>query len=87
MCTFNAGSGSRLCVADVPNIADRCSCILFLWNLEMSEISEQRTEGENIVLCSNKQRTCFLAQYSGYGKILDCSTTWYSRLLYPGLKP
>lgn len=81
MCTFNAGSGSRLCVADAPNIADRCSCILFLWNLEMSEISEQGTEGENIVICSNsemdtdKQRTCFLAEYPGYGKILDCLTT------------
>lgn len=47
----------------------------------MSEISEQGTEGENIALCSNsemdtdKQRTCFLAEYPGYGKILDCLTT------------
>lgn len=36
---------------------------------------------------TDKQRACFLAEYPGYGKILDCSTTLYSRLLYPGLRP
>lgn len=50
-----ATSRSKLCVAGICNITDRCDCILFLCNLEMTEISEQGTDGENIALYSNRE--------------------------------
>lgn len=50
-----ATSRNKLCVADICNTTDRYDCILFLCNLEMTEISERGTDGENIVLCSNRE--------------------------------
>ena len=80
-CVLNyASSGSKLFKADIPNVTDRCDCILFLCNLEMSKISEQGTDGENIVLCSDREVINrelphpALCKYPGSRKTLVCST-------------
>lgn len=50
-CVFNyASSESKLFGADIPNVTDRCDCILFLCNLEMSKMFEPGTDGENKVI-------------------------------------